>query len=109
MRLPSPVLHETKARGPRHCTLTCSTATPSTRTGKSLPGNTRVRGGRRDTASASHAACKSSDRVSNQAAGWGMPDINTEIEARIPSSNKAPITQREGRHSRRQLTDALDE
>jgi hypothetical protein len=32
-----------------------------------------------------------------------------ENAARIPSNDNMPVTQREGRHSSRQLTDPLDE
>ena len=48
------------------------------------------------------------DTANGQATGRGMPEANTPNAASRPSASSAPITQREGRHSRRQLTDALD-
>jgi len=46
--------------------------------------------------------------ASGQAAHRGIAETSTENAANKPSASNAPITQREGRHSRRQLTDALD-
>ena len=82
---------------------------PSTVTGRSFPGNTRLRTGRRESRSANQSAWIDTAAASSQAAGLGMPDRNTETEASTPPDSKALITQREGRHSIRQLTDALDQ
>ena len=46
---------------------------------------------------------------SGQAARGGISEASIENPARIPSNDNAQLTQREGRHSSLQLTDALDE
>ena len=47
--------------------------------------------------------------ISGKATRRGISEANTESVASTASDNIAPITQREGRHSSRQLTDPLDE
>lgn len=99
----------TKASGPRHCTSTESSGTPSSVTGRSLPGKKNSRVGDLDSRHARQQPQASADKASGQAAGRGISEASIEKAARIPSSDNAPATQREGRHSSRQLADPLDE
>lgn len=78
-------------------------------TGKSLPGKKNSRGGDLDSRHACHRPKPEADKASGQAASRGISEIRIENAASSPSNDSAPPTQREGRHSSRQLTDPLDE
>lgn len=78
-------------------------------TGRSLPGKTNSWVGDLDSRRARHRPKARADKASGQAARRGISEASIENPARIPSNDNAPLTQREGRHSSLQLTDALDE
>ena len=78
-------------------------------TGRSLPGKTNSWAGDPDSRHAHHKPKATADKASGQAARGGISEASIENPARIPSNDNAQLTQREGRHSSLQLTDALDE
>lgn len=78
-------------------------------TGRSLPGKKNSQAGDLDSRHARPKPKARADKASGQAANRGISEASIEKAARIPSNDSTPVTQREGRHSSRQLTDPLDE
>ena len=98
-----------KASGPRHCSSTSWIGWPSRMAASSLPGKTKVCGSKRACFHACHPPQASAANANGHAAQRGISETRTENAANRPRQSSAPINQREGRHSSRQLTDPLDE
>ena len=75
----------------------------------SLPGKTKVCDGKCACFHACHPPHAKAASANGQAAQRGISETSTENAASMARQSKAPISQREGRHSSRQLTDPLDE
>lgn len=78
-------------------------------TGRSLPGKKNSLAGDLDSRHARHRPKARADKASGQVASRGISEASIENAAKTPSNDNGPVTQREGRHSSRQLTDPLDE
>src|SRR3546814_11131905 len=71
--------------------------------------NSNTRTGRRHSLRADQNPQAAASAASGQAATRGISLCSTENGARIASRISAPVDQREGRHSRRQDADVLDQ
>lgn len=78
-------------------------------TGASPAGHDSCRTGLPASRCASHSPHAQAMPANGHAAGRGIPLASTAQGASPASSRCAPITQREGRHSRRQAADVLDQ
>ena len=108
-RWPARSRQQRKASGPRHCSCTSWIGWPSRMAASSLPGKTKVCGSKRACFHPCHPPQAKAANANGQADQRGISETSTENAASRPRQSKAPISQREGRHSSRQLTDPLDE
>lgn len=106
---PSAVRHCRQASGPRQRTVNADTGTPSTLDAASPGAITTSQAARRDSLHASRKPWADAASASGQAAGRGISDAITDNAAASASSSRQATSSREGRHSRRQGADALDE
>ena len=74
-----------------------------------MAGHSSCRGGRQCSRRASHPPYPAATTASGHAIARGISLASNEQAASSPSAISAPITQRDGRHSRRQGADVLDE
>lgn len=97
------------ANGPRHTTADSHVGAPSTVGCRPAPGQNQALAGLRASRRARQAAYIAPAAAIGQAQPRGISEASTENAADAPNSRIAPIAQREGRHSSRQLTDPVDE
>ena len=86
-----------------------STALPSTVDGASSAEIMIPPQGLRDSRHACQAPYASATTASGHAAMRGISDASTAKDAAAASTSNVPISSRDGRHSRRQAADVLDE
>ena len=108
-RRPLRSTQERKASGPRHCSCRSWIGWPLRVAANSLPGKTKLCVGKCACFHACHALPANTANANGQVAPRGISETITENAASRPRQSNAPISQREGRHSSRQLTDLLDE